>query len=478
MYRLLPLLLLVACQAPESPPAAPEAPPKAEQPAGPATAAPLAAAEPALAPPPAPPKRPQGALAVDLVPQYGKLLAGGEQAIHLLVRLEGQGDAPAARPPLDLAVVLDRSGSMQGDKIRAVKQAALELLDKLGPDDRVTLISYSSDVRTHTTRLPVDAAGKKTLREALLALQADGMTALGPATVQALEVLEQAQGETRMAHVLLLSDGLANVGERTPAALGARAAAGFNRGVSLSTLGVGLDYNEDLMTKLADQGGGRYHFIRDEAAVSAVLDDELKGLVATVARGIELELATTGGAELLKAFGYPTTTDDGVTRVRIGAVGAGQKREVVLRLRAPAVAPPHLDLGKLAVHFTDIAADGQIRRVDVPLRLEVTAEAAEHEASEHKDVTVRVAEVESAEQLEMAASAAERGDFDAAGSTLQIAIDDLKQKVQRAPSPKLQKQLESLEEARREVGQARHSDEGRKGYSKKYKARAYSNKKK
>ena len=73
------------------------------------------------------------------------------------------------------------------------------------------------------------------------------------------------------------------------------AAGGFKNGVSLSTMGVGLDYNEDLMTRLATNGGGRYHFIRNSLQVAGVLNDELYGLVGTVARNATLTIAPSNG---------------------------------------------------------------------------------------------------------------------------------------------------------------------------------------
>lgn len=477
---LLPLLALAlaACQPTTEPapePAEP-APAPAETPAEPTAAEPPAA--PARPPQIAAPAPPAGSIAVTVTPRFDRITAEGTRELDLLVRLEGRGEVAGPRPPLDLALVIDRSGSMSGDKIRDVKTAALRLLDDLQPADTVTLISYSDDVQRHTTRLPVEGQGREILRNHLLGLESGGSTALGPALMQALDDLETGKADdARLTHAMLLSDGLANVGEQRPDVLGARAAQAFTKGISVSTLGVGLDYNEDLMTRLADQGGGRYHFIKDADAIAGILGDEMKGLVATVARSIELDIAPVAGAGVAKVFGYPTAREGDRVGVRIGSVGAGQTREVVLRLALPALAPPRVDLGALAVRYVDLPADAAARRVELPLAVDVTTDPAQMQASEHVDVTVRVAEVEAAERLEVAARAADRGDFQGATGSLQMAIDDLEQKAQKTPSPKLRKQIDELEEARKEVQQARSSAAGRKEYSKKYKAKAYSTRK-
>lgn len=455
----------------------------ARQPAHDPTPEPVAtepgAARLAAEPTPEPPaSHGQGSMRVEVVPQYQQVLAGTRE-LNLLVRLVGTGEMPEQRPPLDLAVVIDRSGSMRGDKMRDVKSAALGLLDGLHDGDTVSLISYSDDVTMHGVRLPVNEAGRAALRTALLGLEADGGTALGPGLLHALGVTESAPRDAlRLAHVLLFSDGLANVGEQRPEVLGARAAQAFSGGISVSTLGVGVDYNEDLMTRLADQGGGRYHFIRNSEAIAGILDDEMKGLVATVARGIDMSVSTAPGVEVSAIFGYPTSQDGKAMHARVGSLGASQTREILMRVRLPETVAPRVALGTLRVVFLDVTAGGAQRQIDVPLDAAVTADAAVARSSENRDVTVRVAEVQSAETLELAARAADRGDFAAASGSIDRQLGDLRVQAAAAPSPKLSAQIAELEEAKAEMGAAQQSAEGRKGYSKKLKASAYRNLKK
>ena len=257
--RLLQSLLTVALAfgcATAAPPADPVPAPKA----APGQAAPAQLARGPVAP------VAQGPVSLEALTRFQTVHVGPNGAeLDVLVRLKGQGEVPAERAPMDLVIVVDRSGSMRGDKIVAVKAAALKLLDRLQRDDRVTLISYSDDVTVDAFGGPVGPSGRA-LRDALMRVRAGGSTALGPALFKAIERLERADnGEARMAHVMLLSDGLANRGEQRPKIIGARAAGGFRVGVSVSTLGVGSDYNEDLMTRVADEGGGRYHFIKKSA---------------------------------------------------------------------------------------------------------------------------------------------------------------------------------------------------------------------
>lgn len=416
-----------------------------------------------------------GALQVEVVPQFERVFAGRVPVdLNVLVRLRGAGKATGERPPMDLAVVLDRSGSMNGDKILAVKQAALDLLKELRPADRITLISYSDDVTVHVERLMADGAGADMARAQILPMQATGGTALGPGLIRGLELLERAKRpEKELAHLLLFSDGQANIGEQSPEVLGARAAQAFKAQVSVSTLGVGLDYNEDLMTKIADQGGGRYHFIKGADEVARVLADELAGLVSTAASGISLEVRPAAGIEVSRVFGYPAEALQGITRVPVGSLGAQQVREIVVRLRVTAVTGEQVALGVLALGFTDLVAGGKPGKTEMALVLTTTSDEADARRSERTEVTVRVAEVESSEQIQLAAKRAESGDYDGAKQVIGASLQALEVQQKATPSAKLAAQIEDLKQASAGVDKARVSVEDDKLFKKEFKSKAY-----
>jgi Ca-activated chloride channel family protein len=431
---------------------------------------------------PAGPRAPSAktpALDLRVLPRFDSI-APDATTLDVLVRLVGGAMPDVKRPPLDLAVVIDRSGSMQGDKIIAAKAAALDLLRTLGPADRLSLVSYSDAVHVHFAHRPMNEAGVAEARDHILAIHADGSTALGPAMAVAFDTLRGRPegGSERLAHVILTSDGIANVGESRADVLGALAAEAFRAGVSLSTLGVGLDYAEDLMTTVADQGGGRYHFIKDAQAVSAVLGDELKGLTATVAAGATVALSLPEHVQVARVFGYPTSFEGGRTIIRVGNLGAGVSRDIVVRLaltRPLGAAPGAVTLGAFRASFRDVANGGTPTTADATLRLELTDDVQAAAASERSEVTVRVTEVEAADKLTIVARSVEVGDFEAADETLDQTIRELKrqQSVMPAPSPKLEAQIQDFEAARGGLGAARASREVQKDYVKSRKAASY-----
>lgn len=478
------------------PPPAPAQPPEQETrrepvptPADPRPAPPVVEPAPAPAPtpeqtptvalaplPPVPeiPPPPRGPVTVEVAPQYGLVLAGTSPHANILIRLTGTKEVAQRRQPLDLALVIDRSGSMRGDKIRKVKQAAIDLVDKLDDGDRVTLVTYDHHVTVVEKRRVADQPGRAALKARLLEVRAGGRTALGPALFKSLEILEGAErGETHIPHIILFSDGLANVGETRPKVISARSATAFARGVSVSTLGVGLDYNEDLMTQVADQGGGRYHFIKEASAIAGVLNDEFSGLSSTVARGIVLDLRPAPGARVTRVFGYASSEENSMTSIKVGTLYAGQTREILVQVDLPPATGDQAPVGTLLYRLRDVTADGAELVAEIAVKLGVSNSPEEVQKSERSEVSVRVAEVESAQELDKVARAVNRGEYQAAKGMLSSSLGRLREQNKATPSPKLDAQIADMEEAFNGVDAAKSSSRARREFIKEKKAQSY-----
>lgn len=388
------------------------------------------------------------AAALTVLPRFERLdMRAWPQPVDLLVRLRGRGEPPGERPPLDLAIVLDRSSSMQGERFEAVRAAAKDLVTALGPRDRISVVSYSDDVAVHTRRIGADVTGASRARGEIDVLQSFGGTALGPGLIKGLELLELARRAPReQAHVLLLSDGHATTGETDPDALAARAAQGFGVGVGVSTLGVGLNYNEDLMTRIADHGGGRYHFIERAEDVARVVAEEFAGLAATSATGIALDFAPAPDVSVTHVHGYAAREHAGQTRVSIGTLAADQTRDIMVRLSVAAGAGDRVPLGVLTMTATDLTT-GKRDRTTLALALRTTRDPAELAASENSGTTRRLLAITIAEAIDRAVALA-RSDRAAALALL----DEQQRRLDAAPAdPSLAALKADIEEARADI---------------------------
>jgi Ca-activated chloride channel family protein len=214
---------------------------------------------------------------------------------YLWVRLEAPSSpSNPSRTPLDIALVLDRSGSMSGRKIALTQRAASRVVGVLGDSDRCSLVDYDQEVTRTVSCARTDAGHRERLRAAISSLYARGSTDLfGGWLAGAEEISDTADG--RVKRVLLLTDGLANAGLTDHAQILHHVRELALRGVATSTFGVGADFDEHLVAGMAEAGSGHFHFIERAEQIPDILQSELGELQTVVARRVRL-LVAVGGA--------------------------------------------------------------------------------------------------------------------------------------------------------------------------------------
>ncbi|NJL13232.1 MAG: VWA domain-containing protein [Microscillaceae bacterium] len=209
------------------------------------------------------------------------------------------------RIPLNVSLVIDRSGSMEGDKLKFAKKALDFVIDNLQKEDYLSIVQYDNEVDV------VSASAAVTQKAKLHALVAQianrGTTNLSGGMLEGFQQVQSTQKSGYVNRVLLLSDGLANEGVTDPARLQQMAQKKFReQGIALSTFGVGADFNEDLMTQLSEYGGGNYYFIDSPDKIPAIFAAELSGLLSVVAQNALLEVQFPKKAlRCAQVYGYP-----------------------------------------------------------------------------------------------------------------------------------------------------------------------------
>lgn len=345
----------------------------------------------------------------------------GELALNLGLAARPD-DGSGARVPVDLVLVLDRSGSMEGDKLLFAKQAAQRLLAQLRPEDRAAFVSYASDVTVHTGLMPAGQAS--ILTGAVWGVTAEGSTNLDGGLSRALELLAPEARSGRAQRVILLSDGEANVGRTTLEELAPLASAAAERGVSLSTVGVGLSFNEALMMGLADSGVGNYHYVKDGQGLAGVFDQEFDRLARTVARAAVVEVTPAPGVTIADVAGHTFERSGDAVRIRVGDLFGNAQRKVLLRLRlAPGSLGP-ADAVSVRLQVEDPRTSRQLS-ASAALGVTVTEQVAEVEHGRDPEVAAAVAEVRASENMANAMRQYESGDTTGASATLRGFADAL-----------------------------------------------------
>lgn len=412
-------------------------------------------------------------LNIELIPRFDHVLAGQAGTMDVLVRLTAVDAPTTQRPPLDVALVLDRSGSMAGDKLASAKQAALETLNQLDDDDRLTLITYDDSVSILAHRQTLTGAHRRKIRQQLLSIRDGGGTALGPALRKGIDAIGQVRrSDDVLAHVMLLSDGLANTGESRPEVIADWASRAFASGIGISTLGVGLDYNEDLMTKVANAGGGQYHFIENANAISGVLATEFSGLTSTVASHVVLSHLPQSSATITGIPGYPLYRTRQNARTDVGSLSSGRSRELMVRMHYKAPRSADLALGTFVVEFNDMLAEGGSKQITVKPKISVTTDPAIVAASENVEVAVRSVESDVATAMQEASELVERGQYEQAKQRLDVAKSTVSQEQAARPSAELETMVQELDDTNAQIDSTKTDLTARKRYQKQTKAKA------
>lgn len=234
--------------------------------------------------------------------------------------------------PLNLALVIDKSGSMDGDnKMSRVKESLQTMIGKLNEDDIVSIITFDTEARTLVSATRVGNGIE--LRNAIASIEPGGSTNLNGGLMLGYREAQKNYQKDATNRVILLTDGIANVGETDPKRI-AVASSEFNgQGIDLSTIGVGIDLDKDLLKTLANSGRGLFHFVADSKDIEKVFSTELQSLISPVARRAELSVDYDAGLTLEKVFGYaPKARQNGVT-IPIDDMNSGLTQVVMMEFK-------------------------------------------------------------------------------------------------------------------------------------------------
>ncbi len=250
---------------------------------------------------------------------------------HLRIALEGfEIESQSKRMPVNLAIVIDRSGSMQGDKIKHAREAALQAIDRLKDSDIVSIVAYDTSVEVLVPATKV--ADREEIKARIRNIKADGNTALFAGVSKGAAEVRKFRDDKHVNRVILLSDGLANVGPSSPMELGQLGRSLIKEGISVSTMGLGTGYNEDLMSKLAIESSGNHTFIEAAENLIAVFQREFDDVLSVVAQQIVIEAKMASGVRPVKLLNYPANIDGQLVRIDLGQLYSRQQRYFVLEV--------------------------------------------------------------------------------------------------------------------------------------------------
>ena len=266
---------------------------------------------------------------------YGKVKATEKkQNVWVRVGLTGfKMELEKKRAAVNVAIVLDRSGSMQGQKIAKAKQAAMQAIDRLAPHDIVSVITYDTNVNVLVPA--TKATDKAAIKAKISQISIGGNTALFAGVSKGAAEVRKFLDQERVNRIILLSDGLTNVGPSSPGELGKLGASLMKERISVSTLGLGLGYNEDLMSKLAIKSGGNHVFIENASELADIFNKEFDDVMSVVAQDFKIRMQVSEGVRPVEVLGNEADINGQTIVSRMAQIYSKQDRFILVKLEIP-----------------------------------------------------------------------------------------------------------------------------------------------
>lgn len=352
----------------------------------------------------------------------GVIVQGGDGEFYVAFEFNTKKTSKVTvRPPMNLAIVIDRSGSMSGDKIIAARTAAAGLVNQLTPKDRVALVQYDDKAQVLVPSILVDSEGKDLLLNAIDGINPAGGTNLHDGLNEGIDQVADYVASGQVNRVILLSDGRANVGITDPNEIANDASASAESGIRISSVGLGLDFNEDMMETIAFNGLGRYYYAATADQLDDVLGGELNDMQEVVATNAEIRIdMKCSGVEVIEVFGYQSRQDGDTLVIPVPDLSGGEKRKVMIKVKANTEKEVKTEAFKASFSYQDTKGTKNTTK-EIALGFAVSKDKKKAEASVDKQAMAHVVTLEGGQALRKATEAYEKGDTATAEATLKKA---------------------------------------------------------
>jgi Ca-activated chloride channel family protein len=353
----------------------------------------------------------------------------GDDEVVLRIGIVGDSGTSRKRAPLNVCVVLDRSGSMQGAKLEKAKAGAIQVVEHLSSDDFFSLVAYDSKVEVLIP--PRQAIDKERIEGRIQRIQTGGGTALYAAVERGGDLLGDDNRSKRLPRIILLSDGLANVGPSSPAEINSLGRRLARQGIPVTTIGVGDDFSEEVMSGLAEASDANYYYVKDVEKLPDIFSRELGELLALRGTDIRVDIQCPRGVRPMGFLGRPEKFENGHCVVRLNSVASGQSRYLFLRCKPEE--REARELAEIQLSYRSPEDDSIVERKSEVARIEFSNDPARLQDGRNSEVIAQRDLMRSAEAKDEAIRLADRRDYDAARDCLNQQMRSLQSSGASAP---------------------------------------------
>jgi len=402
------------------------------------------AAAPIKATPAGPVAVKDGPLAMRVETDNTSVLHGSNGEMLLRVELTADQAEVTDGRPLNLALVIDRSGSMADrGKLEYARQAAIALVDQLNKDDRLAVVIYDDNPELLVPSTWVTESEK--IKEKISGVTHRGSTNLSGGLAMGREQVKKYFDNEAINRVIILSDGLANRGITSRDELRRLVAGWGEAGVRVTAMGLGADFDEDLMWDLANSSGGAYHFIESPSQLAGIYEKELRTLAATVAKDVTVTLNLPEGVRLGQVYGYASKVEGDRVKITVGDVASAQLRRVRVQLFLPTAEEGKTEIAGVRLDYRDALNDSRKVRSEAKVEVACVKDETKVTASRNVGIWVDREVVRISKERYDAQEHYKKGDKKKAVNWYRKNLDDLRDNADFNTSKELQGQAGELE---------------------------------
>ncbi|MEL7037316.1 MAG: VWA domain-containing protein [Cyanobacteria bacterium J06592_8] len=362
---------------------------------------------------------------------YPLIATNTAATVDLILNFNAQTqNQTAPRRPLNLCLVIDRSGSMAGQPLRYAIKAAQQLVESLNADDIVSVVIY--DDQPETVLTPQAVEDKAAIKTQISKIRAGGCTNLSGGWLMGCDCVKSQQTPDRLNRVLLLTDGQANMGITDPKVLTKTALTQAETGIITTTLGFGTYFNEDLLISMADAAGGNFYFIQSTDDVAEVFRIELEGLTTVAAQNLTVKLTPEANVQITEVLNdYRSTRQGEELELFVGDVYQTEAKQLALQLAIPPQANSgEVQLVTIAYSYQSIIEESiRSSSEEFPISVTIGSEEQASQCSPNTTVFEQTSQLRIARLKDEAIALAEQGQHQQAAEKLRSAIADLRSKL-------------------------------------------------
>lgn len=398
---------------------------------------------------------------IDLALDKHYLLPGNKHVAYLMIKLTAPTEVNTGRPVQNLSFVIDRSGSMHGDKLNYTKKAVSFAIGHLGSQDYCSVVTFDDTVNLVSTSQKVE--NKDALIQSVMRINSGGCTNLSGGMLQGLKEVKHNFKKEQINRVLILTDGQANRGVTDRIRLIKKAGEMAAGGVTLSTFGLGEDFEEDLLMAMAEAGKGNFYYIQSPEQIPGIFEQELAGLLSTVAQNLNISVQPGAGVQITGVLGYPFTRENGIF-INLPDMYSGESKIILTELVVSPREEGTHNLLSLELAYADVRKNLALVNLQASLEIRFTNHIGESPI-ENFEVKKQVELFRCAEAKEEAIRLADRGDFDGSKKVLYNQLMNMSQLIQVVDDADLADEVRELGQSLSFMSEPHFNKEARKQMS-------------